>query len=117
MVRVEVWITLVRNDLLIEKDLSEHENFLFGARTPPPGPLISGISEQLFAQFFTALLTSMRRQQLNLEPGDVPPTPFIVPKFVRNNLGAQWDERQSLKWKKARLVFSWRILEIGRAHV
>ena len=64
MVRVEVptgRVTLVRNDLLIEKTLPSMRTFCSEHGTPP-WPLISGISEQLFAQFFTALLTSMRRR-------------------------------------------------------
>ena len=45
---------------------------------------------------FCAVLHGPTYVYATTTPGDVPPTPFIVPKFVRINVGAQWDERQSL---------------------
>lgn len=89
---------------------------MFGTRTYDPLAIDLWSLGATFAQFFTALRLSDDDDDTeidtDLEPDDTPPTPFIVPKFLRNNLGGQWTRDSLFNGERGEIGLAWSIFKI-----
>jgi serine/threonine protein kinase len=87
---------------------------LFGTRTYDPLAIDLWSLGATFAQFFAALRLSDDDTEIDtdLQPDDAPPTPFIMPKYLRNNLGAQWTRESLFNGEMGEIGLAWSIFKI-----
>lgn len=87
---------------------------MFGTRTYDPLAIDLWSLGATFAQFFTALRLCDDDTEIdtNLEPDDAPPTPFIVPKYPRSNLSAQWTRDSLFNGERGEIGLAWSIFKI-----